>query len=864
MLRYCSGVSSTTVRATGARRRVRWSWLVFPAVLSVSVALPGLARPGTAAAKAQGGRSGGSQANATSCPWTTAQDARRFRPVQLANQVLALMTLNEKIGMVELSTTPTFENVNTGVPRLCIPALTLQDGPNGLAYGDTGVVQLPASIATAATFDPGMANSYGQVLGAEAGAQGIDVVQAPNLNLARVPGAGRVFETFGEDPNLASTMAVAEIQGIQSQGVMAEAKHYTAYTQETARTTLNQSLPIRAFEEVYLAPFRAAVQSGHVAAVMCAYGQINGVYTCQNPVVLNVLKRQRGFTGFVRSDLGAVTDPVAAFDAGMDMIKPAPPNLAAAVTSGAIPISRLDDAVRRILTEMFAFGLVAHPPAGSVDTPVATPQQGVVALHDAEESIVLLRNQSAILPLRRASLGSLAVIGSDASTAPVTVGGGSAAVTAPYVITPLNAIQQALTSSTQLTYAPATSANASVTLFPPPNPPATTTLPPTTTTTTTIPVSPSDETATSPLSGPGWQDTSTTFTPPATSTYQVTLTTIGDSWLYVNGSLLLAESGLRGRWPTSTSLTLDGGQTYTFSLDDFVPTGPSTPTVTVQNVGDAISQAVAAASNAQVAIVFAHDSETEGADRQSLSLPGYQNALISAVAAANPRTVVVLNSGGAVLMPWISKVAAVLGAWYPGQEDGYALAPVLFGTVDPSGRLPVTFPVSDSATPIATASRWPGVDDIVSFDDGLDIGYRGYEAEHLPVLFPFGFGLTYTRFALSDLRATRSGNGEIATVKVKNEGAFKGIEVVEAYLAFPQRAAEPPRQLVAFARIHLRPGRSATATLRIPHAAFQAFLGSGWSAAKQTSSWRVVHGAYELLVGESSNNLPLRATLSAP
>jgi beta-glucosidase len=246
-----------------------------------------------------------------------------------------------------------------------------------------------------------------------------------------------------------------------------------------------------------------------------------------------------------------------------------------------------------------------------------------------------------------------------------------------------------------------------------------------------------------------------------------------------------------------------------------------------------------------------------------LALPGDQNALISAVAAANPRTIVVINSGGAVLMPWISKVAAVLEAWYPGQEDGEALAPVLFGSVDPSGRLPITFPVSDSQTSTSTALMWPGVDDTVSFQNGLDIGYRGYEAANLPVLFSFGSGLSYTQFSLSDLKLSRSGNGEIATVKLKNTGTFRGTDIVQAYLSFPKSAMEPSRQLVAFDRIYLSSGSSATVSLHVPHTAFQAFLGDSWAAAS-SKSWRVSPGSYELFVGESSNDLPLHATLSAP
>ena len=263
-------------------------------------------------------------------------------------------------------------------------------------------------------------------------------------------------------------------------------------------------------------------------------------------------------------------------------------------------------------------------------------------------------------------------------------------------------------------------------------------------------------------------------------------------------------------------------------------------------------------------IVFAHDAESEGADRQTLALPGYQDALISAVAAANPRTIVVLNTGGAVLMPWISKVAAVLEAWYPGQEDGKALAPVLFGTVDPSGRLPITFPESDSKTPTSTAADWPGVDDTVSFGNGLDIGYRGYEADDLPTLFAFGYGLSYTRFSLSDLTVKRSGSGEIATSGLRTTGRSEEPTSYRLTWCSPRapwshpgswwplrgsgwvRGVQPWR----LSRSHTQPFKTSTA--------------ANWNAAAGTNNWRVVTGSYELLVGESSNDLPLHTELTAP
>ena len=282
------------------------------------------------------------------CPWATAAAQRDTPPVTLANEVLAQMTLTEKLGFLDLHAAGGFENRSTAIARLCLPALTLQDGPNGLAYGDTGVTQLPSSLGIAASFNPGLAREYGIVEGVEARGQGIDVVQGPNLNIDRVPQNGRAFEAYGEDSFLTSQMAIADITGIQSTGTMANAKHFTAYTQEIDRLSLNQSISMRALQEIYLAPFKAAVVDAKVASVMCAYGQLNAVYDCQDPKLFSLLNRTWGFNGFVRSDLSAVKNPVAAFNAGLDVIKPAAiTELTAAVVDHNLSMATIDAAARR-------------------------------------------------------------------------------------------------------------------------------------------------------------------------------------------------------------------------------------------------------------------------------------------------------------------------------------------------------------------------------------------------------------------------------------------------------------------------------------------------------------------------------------
>ncbi|HTW99499.1 MAG TPA: glycoside hydrolase family 3 C-terminal domain-containing protein, partial [Acidimicrobiales bacterium] len=596
--------------------------------------------------------------------------------------------------------------------------------------------------------------------------------------------------------------------------------------------------------EVYDAPFRAAVEQAGAAAVMCSYGAIDGTPTCENHAVLNSLKRLRSFTGFVRSDESAVTDPIAAFQAGMDMIKPAANGvLAAAIADGKLAPSRLDNAVERILTEEFAFGLVGHPNRGEIGDVVRTAQHSEVALEVAEQSIVLLKDSRSVLPLERRPGLSVAVIGDDAGSGAMTAGGGGATVIAPYVVTPLQALTSAL-GSQHVEYVPAVpTGQASVVLAPRGSGP--------------VPVTPFDDTASAPGSGPGWRSAATSYTPAASGTYVVSMSSYGDSFLTMEGGQLQSLHGI-DTWPspqTSTAVVdLVAHSTYHFALSWFSQV-PSQPVVSVQDVSGAIASAVAAAKSVEVPIVFAGAEETEGEDRPNLSLPGYQDELISAVAAANPRTVVVLNTGGAVLVPWLRDVAALLEAWYPGEEDGAAIAAVLLGRVDPSGRLPVTFPVTQASQPLSSPSEWPGIDGSVAFSDGLDIGYRGYLAEGKKMRFPFGFGLSYTRFRLSDLAVSATPAGDSASVLVDNVGDRPGREVVEAYLAFPASAGEPPEQLVAVGSAELTPGATATVTLDVPASAFEADLGG---------RWRTVPGSYELSIGTSAARPDLQTVLPAP
>lgn len=858
------------------------------------------------------------------CPWLEAAIDRGETPAQLARDVLSRMTTTEKLGEIVLVSSGDYENVNAGVARLCIPPLALQDGPQGVGFGVEHVTQLPAPLGIAATFDTSLARLYGEVLGSEALGQGFDAIQGPTLNIDRVPQSGRTYEGFGEDPTLVSAMGVADIEGIQSTGAMAMAKHFAVYNQETDRGELNDLVDQRALEELYLPPFRAAVSQAHVSTVMCAYPQLNGTYQCQDGSLLGLLQ-QWGFTGFVRSDLGSVHDPLAALAAGTDLIKPASVDqLAPLVGQPGLPVSTIDAAVTRVLTTMFAHGVVTRSDGGSPDSVVDSPAHTAFAQTAAERAAVLLKNTRAVLPLDTARVHSIAVIGADASSAVVTTGHGSSRVLAPFVSTPLSAIRRRAGSGTTVTWAP----GGSTTDLLPPVPSAyltpasgvghglTLTLTPTGTDASSLPVQSVEPTVDASIRPhlsisrvlprltrtpavehrppavslgrvlrpfgvtpspthsavelpAGWSDVTATWTgtltPPRTGLYTLSLQGDGAAQLTLDGKPAVSDTltHVHGRW--AQTLPLVAGHPYQVRLDwepidTTTPAGesliiPSTLTLGWQYVSDQITAAANAARHADVAVVFAGDYSAEAFDRPSLALPGDENDLIAAVAAANPRTVVVLNTGGPALMPWLNQVAGVVEDWYPGEEDGNAIAAVLFGDVDPSGRLPVTFPTSDASAAVHTTAQWPGVNLTADATEGLDVGYRYDHATGTQPLFPFGYGLSYTRFTLGNLSVTPTPSGESVRVQVTNRGRVAGTDVPQVYLTFPAAAGEPPAQLVAFTPVALAPGQSRTVRLSVPSSAFQTYLNGGWTT---------VPGTYQLSVGESSGNLPLHAPVSAP
>ncbi len=705
-------------------------------------------------------------------PWMNSS----LSPEERAELVLKQMTLDEKIALLHgngMQHAPQWQMPLThlsnggagfveGIKRLGIPPLFLSDAAYGVR--DSGAngrysTALPSTLAAASSWDTQGACEYGALIGRELRAQGFNMSLGGGVNLTREPRNGRTFEYAGEDPLLAGTMVGNLMKCEQAQHVIGDIKHYALNDQETGRNIVNVIISKRAMQESDLLAFHIGIQIANPGAVMCSYNRIDGDYACENTYTLHdVLKKDWGYKGFVLSDWGGTHSTEKASAAGMDQEQPMAdffgPALLQAVKDGKVPMADIDDHARRVLYAEFLSGIVDHP----IEKGVVDVQGGLdIAQHLEEKSIVLLKNDKAILPLDAAKIRSIAVIGGHADVGMIS-GGGSAQVDPP-------------------------GGNA---------------------------IAPPGQGATH------WQD---------------------HIW-----------------FPTSPLKALRA----------------KLPKAKIEfNSGQDLAAAAALAKSADVAIVFAYQWEAEGVDLATLSLPDNQEGLIEQVAAANPRTIVVLETGTAVTMPWIGKVSGVVEAWYAGSSGHKALANVLTGEVNPSGKLAMTFPKSDADLPhpvIPTLSpedegQGSGVDNgpthvqskyTVHYDEGPKVGYKWYESEHKEPLFPFGFGLSYTTYVYSNLK-TDNAQRTVSFV-VKNTGKRTGAEVAQVYATLPEAAGEPFKRLVGWQRIELAPGESKTVTVTADPRVMSVFD-------EQKNAWSLLPGAYKIFAGPSSGETPLNATL---
>jgi beta-glucosidase len=853
-------------------------------------------------------------------PWMD----RHLSPEQRARLLMAEMTLAEKVDLMtgNQGEAP-YAFYNAPIPRLGIPALKMADAgggvaPRGWSLPGTGgtATAMPSEMALGATWSLDVGHQFAGVVADEVRETGQNVLLAPDTDIARLPWGGRISESQGEDPFLNGDQNSVYSATVQSRNVIATLKHYTANNQETNRGSgQNAIMTERTLREVYSLAFEMVVQRAGLGAVMCSFNKINGEYSCQNSETLRtVLKGRIGFSGFVMSDFGALHDTLKGLNGGDDLETGTTTiydgALLAAVRSGQASLALVDDAVFRILTTMFRIGVFDTDYAATA-IPVAAHDEVARAVED--KAVTLLKN-TGVLPLTSAAK-SIAVIGADANI--LTAESGSAYVSPTTSTTPLQGITARAGSAAHVTFTPGNDpANAASMIET-----ADMTAVPSAVLTPASGAGPgltAQYWHTPSFSGapavtrverqvsydvgfastfPGWAGAGTQvplpptnffleqqavkydgfLTPPATGDYQLSLTGWGDATLSIDGSTAIDMTGQDGRRVVdSPVLHLTAGQRYALHIE-YRATRPLTglqpgtlllqwrTPAAVQLPG--IAQAVAAARDADAAIVYVRDFETEERDRVSLKLPQSADQLISAVSAANPHTVVVLATGGPVTMPWLSSVAAVVQTFFGGQEQGRALADVLWGDVTPQGKLTVTYPTSEHATPPGPQNPWNGIaSPDIAYSEGVDVGYKGYDVAGISPLFPFGYGLSYTTFGYSDLRVhapnpNASGLQKVQVeFRVTNTGQRTGTETAEVYLGLPASTGEPPKRLVGYAQVTLAPGKSTMVHLKIDPAAPNHPLSYFDEA---THSWRIAPGEYRVYVGPSERDTPLTNTFNA-
>ncbi|MFJ6436166.1 beta-glucosidase H [Streptomyces sp. NPDC091416] len=798
-------------------------------------------------------------AHAVAGPDSAAQDR--------ADALLARMTAAEKEALVRCDF--------AAVSHLGIPALTMADASAGLR-GESGVTAFPVPVAQAAAFDEDLAGRIGEAIGAEGRGKGYNSLLGPTVDLIRTWHFGRQAEAMGEDPLLAGRLGAALTVGIQSRHVTATVKHFAAYTQETGRFFIDTLIDERALHEVYEAPFRRVIAAAPTTSVMMAYPKINGTFATRNPDLFDDVKTDLGLQGYTVPDFWAGDDQVAAARAGMDLAGLGPGAVqlpAGALTGGAIPAARLDDAARRVLVTMFANGLIDHPVPAPADE-VSTQEHKDLAHEAAVASTVLLTNRSSALPLP-GTLRSLAVIG-PAGVDMFTGVSGSTYVDPGTWTTPLQAIRARAGTAVKVTHAQGTRGDLPLPAVPSDVLRTATGAVGLTAAyyagadATGTPVITRTEPAvdfTAPPVGSlpqVWSARWTgTLTPNTTGLHRFSLLPAGTTSLVVDGRTVASGTRQMRRfflgphdYPLQGTAGLTAGRGVAVELTYTNATAEAgTCGLTLGWQPDSlIPQAVAAAGAADAAVVFVNRVAGEAMDHDRLELPGDQDHLITAVAAANPRTIVVLNTDGPVATPWLDDVEAVVQAWYGGRGAGTALAAVLFGDSDPAGRLPVTFPADATQGPGTTPAAYPGTNGTVAHTEGTAVGYRFYDMKRQQPRFAFGHGLSYTDFAHGSVEAAydRAAGEVTLAVTVTNTGRRPGTDVVQVYATLPGAAAAEPRRLVAFGKVTLPP--AGTRRLRLTIRAEDLAV---WSS----GTWTLTPGTYTFATARSSRSITARRTL---
>jgi beta-glucosidase len=807
---------------------------------------------------------------------------------QRVEQILGELTLEEKVSLLsgeDFWSVPAIE-------RLGIGKLRVTDGPNGARGGGSligGVksASFPVGIAIGATWNVELARDIGAALADEVKSKGAHMLLAPTVNIHRSVTNGRNFECYSEDPILSAELAVGYISGLQGQGIGATIKHFVGNESEIERTTMSSEIDERSLREIYLIPFEWAVKKAGTWGVMSSYNRLNGTFTSEHNWLLStVLRDEWGYDGIVMSDWFGSHSTAPTVNAGLDLEMPGPTRdrgqkFIDAVNAGEVSLETLDKRVRAMLLLMERVGsLDDHRPYQ--EKAEDRPEHRALIRRAGAEAAVLLKN-TGILPLKPDT--RIAVIGPNAKRAQI-MGGGSAQLNAHYRVSPWEGLVAQL-GEDSLSYAPGCGNDRFEPLL---------------RGKLAVEYFANETLAGEPVHIGEMEDAQAfwignvaegkvdplhfsariraTFTPEKSGTHRVGIYSAGFTKVFVDGKLI-ADA-----WTSWTkgstffeegcdevvgTVDLEAGRSYEVTIE-FGTKAFATLGLAAFACGiglplgdDAIAEAVRAARNADVALLFIGRNgewDTEGSDLPGILLPGRQNELVAAVAQANPNTVVVLQTGGPVEMPWLQSVAAVLQAWYPGQEAGNAIADVLTGASEPGGRLPQTFPVRWADNPAHSQDRevYPGLEGKVRYEEGIFVGYRHYDRLGMTPLFPFGFGLGYTSFELSDLAVDSSrfeSDGEVtATLTVRNTGTRVGSTVVQLYISDEVSSLpRPAKELKAFAKVALDAGQSQEVSLTLDARAFAFYR-------EKAKHWLVEAGEFTLRVGQSSDNLPLSATVS--
>ncbi len=770
------------------------------------------------------------------------------------------------------------------IPRLGIPAIRMADGPIGVRNAGKST-QYPACIALAASWNDELARAYGESLGRDSRARGVHILLAPGMNIYRNPLCGRNFEYTGEDPVLAARMGYGLITGIQSQGVLATAKHFAANNQDYRRFDSNSVIDERTMHEIYFPAFKSAVQKAKAACVMCAYNLLNGDWCSANKYLnIDILKEMWGFDGVLMSDWGAVHEITAVANNGLDIEMPGgkylnPDNLAIMVRAGKVKQATIDDKVRRLLRVIVRAGFLTQEQ--KLDYPLDDPKCAAVALDVAREGIVLLRNENNTLPLNTSNAKKIVVVGPMGGH--IAAGGGSSKVEPFHEVNTVDGIKSILGDNGEVKYFPIIGRMVS-------NEIAKSSVFGHTDDSGEIkpgikveyfngiglagePVLTRIENIINKMSPAAFSVEGITggevsvrwtgmITPKTAGEYSLTACCDDGMRVWFDDELIVNEWSDHAAMVVQKQKTLEAGKSYNIKIEYYQKTGDAVAQFGWGMPKNSLSDAVAAAKEADAAVVcvgFGSDSEGEGSDR-SFTLPAGQEDLIKAIAAANDRTIVIINAGGNVDMQnWLADVPALLMAWYPGQEGGQALAEIIFGKVNPSGKLPATFEKKWEDNPSYKNYGLTNGHDI-EYKEGIFVGYRGFEKQNIEPQFPFGYGLSYTNFKYGKPTVTVERENDLPVISVKftieNTGEFAGSETAQVYLSWlDARLPQPVKALKGFQKVALQPGESKEVNITLSTEALASFD-------PEIHNWIIDGKKFEILIGSSSADIRGKAAFT--